>query len=96
MNKLSHPRVGSSLVDFLKEEQIYDECNTVAVKEVLAWQLEQVMKEKGLSKTGLAEKMKTSRAALDRLLNPKNNSVTLHTIMQAANAVGKHVRIEFV
>jgi predicted XRE-type DNA-binding protein len=96
MTKSKNPAIGSSLEDFLKEDGIYDECNNKAIKEVLAWQLQQAMKENGISKMAMAEKMKTSRAALDRLLDPSNTAVTLHTMMKAAATIGKTIRIELV
>jgi antitoxin HicB len=92
----NYTAIGSSLEDFLHEEGIYEECHTQAVKEVLAWQLQQLMQEKGLSKADLAHQMQTSRAALDRLLDPSNTAVTLHTMMKAAAAVGKRIRLELV
>ncbi|MEI6042963.1 MAG: Fis family transcriptional regulator [Chloroflexota bacterium] len=88
--------IGSSLDDFLKEEGIYEDCHTQAVKEVLAWQLENAMKEKGLTKSAMAEQMHTSRVALDRLLDPNNDSVTLQTLIRAAAVVGKQLRLELV
>ncbi len=94
--KSKHPAIGSSLEDFLKEDGIYYECNNKAIKEVLAWQLQQVMKEKGISKVAMAEKMQTSRAALDRLLDPENTAVTLNTMMRAAATIGKSLRVELV
>ncbi len=96
MTKSKHPAIGSSLEDFLKEDGIYDECNNKAIKEVLAWQLQKAMKEKGISKMAMAERMKTSRAALDRLLDPSNTAVTLNTMMRAAATIGKTIRIELV
>ena len=94
--KSKNPAIGSSLEEFLKEDGIYDNCNSKAIKEVLAWQLQQVMKEKGISKMAMAEKMKTSRAALDRLLDPKNTAVTLNTMIKAATTIGKSIRIELI
>ena len=94
--ELNNAAIGSSLEDFLKEEGIYEECHTKAVKEVLAWQLQQLMQEKGLSKVKMARQMQTSRAALDRLLDPDNTAVTLHTLMKAAAVLGKSVRLELV
>jgi antitoxin HicB len=95
-NELNNTAIGSSLEDFLKEEGIYEECRTKAVKEVLAWQIQQLMQEKGLSKAEMAQQMQTSRAALDRLLDPDNTAVTLRTMMKAAAAVGKSIRLELV
>ncbi|NTW99497.1 MAG: XRE family transcriptional regulator [Geobacteraceae bacterium] len=89
-------QIGSSLDDFLKEDGIYEECHTQAVKEVLAWQLEQAMKEEGLTKSAMAERMQTSRVAVDRLLDPGNDSVTLNTLRKAAVAIGKKLKIELV
>jgi antitoxin HicB len=94
--ELDNTAIGSSLEDFLKEEGIYEECRTKAVKEVLAWQLQQFMQEKGLSKAEMAQRMQTSRAALDRLLDPDNTAVTLRTMMKAAATLGKSIRLELV
>ena len=96
MKALNNTAIGSSLEDFLKEEGIYEECHTQAIKEVLAWQLQQFMQEKGLSKVEMAQQMQTSRAALDRLLDPDNTAVTLHTMIKAAAVVGKSIRLELV
>ena len=87
---------GSSFDDWLKEEGIYEEVSAAAVKRVLARQIEHAMKERRLSKAAVARRMHTSRAALDRLLDPQNGSVTLHTLYKAAAAVGRQVRLELV
>ncbi|MBI1744557.1 XRE family transcriptional regulator [Candidatus Acetothermia bacterium] len=94
MGKNRH--IGSSLDAFLEEEGILSEVEKVAYKRILAWQIRKSMKEKHLSKAEMARVMKTSRAALDRLLDPRNGSVTLRTIERAAAAVGKRLRIELV
>jgi antitoxin HicB len=88
--------LGSDFDDFLAEEGLLAEAEAVAVKRVIAYQLATLMKEDNLTKTALARRMKTSRAALDRLLDPNNESVTLQTIERAALALGKKLRIEFV
>ena len=88
--------IGSALDDLLLEEGILVETNTIAIKRVLAWQIEQIMKEKGLSKTQMAKSMHTSRAAFERLLNPENTSVTLKTMDRAAQAIGKRLKIDLV
>lgn len=88
--------VGSSFDDFLEEEGIYTEVCQTATKRVLAWQLEQMMEEKGLTKKAMADKMKTSRTSLRRLLDPHNESVTLQTMTKAAEVLGKAVKIELV
>lgn len=85
---------GSKLDDFLDEEGLLAESEAVAVKRVIAWQLQEMMKQQGLSRTALAGRMKTSRASLDRLLDPENASVTLLTLERAAMALGLRVRIE--
>jgi transcriptional regulator with XRE-family HTH domain len=86
--------IGSTLDDFLKEEGIYDEATTHAVKEVLAWQIGKAMEEQSISKAEMARRMGTSRAHLDRLLDPKNNKVQLDTMQRAAAALGRRVSIE--
>lgn len=89
-------RIGSSFDDFLKEEGIYDEVTARAIKRVIARQLDALMQSEGLTKTVLAKRMKTSRTQLDRLLDPDNESVTLGTLTRAAQAVGRHLRMELV
>ncbi len=86
--------IGSTLDDFLDEEGLLAEAEAVAVKRVIAYQLGEVMKSQGLSKTELARRMKTSRASLERLLDPENASVTLLTLERAAQALGMRVKIE--
>lgn len=94
--KKRNPHVGSSLDDFLKEEGILEEARAVALKEALAWQVQKAMKEKKINKVEMARRMRTSRAALDRLLDRGNASVTLQTLCRAARAVGRDLRIELV
>jgi antitoxin HicB len=89
-----NPHIGSSLDEFLREEGILEEARSIAVKEALAWQVEQAMKREKITKAEMARRMQTSRAALDRLLDPKNVSVTLQTLFRAAHAVGSDLRIE--
>ena len=96
MTKKKKGRIGSSFDDFLKEEGIYEEVTARAIKRVIARQLGVLMKEQGISKTDLAKTMKTSRAQLDRLLDPDNESVTLGTLTRAAQAVGRNLRMELV
>jgi hypothetical protein len=88
--------IGSSLEDFLAEEGMLESATDKAVKRVLAWQIAQSMKRRRLSKLEMARRMKTSRAQLDRLLDPANTSVTLHTMQRAAFTVGKRLKIELV
>jgi len=86
----------TTLDEFLTGEGRREEFEAIAIKEVLAWQLENAMKEKKLSKRRLAEQMGTSRSQVDRLLDPKDGNVTLTTLQRAAEMVGRKVRIEFV
>lgn len=92
MRKNRH--IGSSFSDFLKEEGIYEDVTTHAIKRVLAWQIEQAMKKQGITKVAMAKRMKTSRAQLDRLLDPKNDKVQLDTVQRAAAAVGRKLHME--
>jgi antitoxin HicB len=85
---------GSSVDDFLKGEGVLDQLQAVAIKEVIAWQLRKAMQEKKLSKNKMAELMKTSRAQLDRLLDPEHGNVTIETLQRAANVLGRSLRIE--
>jgi antitoxin HicB len=94
--KKRNKHIGSSLDDFLKEEGVLEETRAVVLKEALAWQVQQAMEKAKISKVEMARRMNTSRAALDRLLDPGNASVTLETLSRAAHAVGRHLRIELV
>jgi RNA-binding protein YhbY len=76
------------------EEGLYDEVTTHAIKRVLAWQIEQAMEAQGLTKVEMAKRMKTSRAQLDRLLDPTNDKVQLDTIQRAAAALGRRLHLE--
>jgi hypothetical protein len=86
----------TTLDDFLSEEGKRDEFEAIAVKEVLAWQIEQAMKEKNISRNNLAQRMKTSRSQIGRLLDPKDGNVTLATLQRAARMVGRSLRLELV
>ena len=89
-------KIGSSFDDFLKEEGVYAEVSARAIKRVIARQLDSLMQKQGLTKSALAKRMHTSRAQLDRLLDPDNESVTLDTLTRAAKAVGRQLRMELV
>jgi DNA-binding Xre family transcriptional regulator len=93
-NKMN-PHVGSSFDDFLAEEDMLADAESVAIKRVIAFQISQLMQDEGISKTEMARRMKTSRSSLERLLDPENASVTLQTLEHAAQALGKRLRIEF-
>jgi antitoxin HicB len=91
MNK---KHIGSNFDDFLKEEKIYEQVQAAAIKRVIAYQIAEEMKKKNLTKTEMASRMKTSRAALERLLDPKNASITLITLERAASALGKKLTVQ--
>jgi antitoxin HicB len=93
---MMNQHIGSSFDDFLEEEAILEHATALAVKRVLAWQIQEEMKSQKLTKTYLAEKMHTSRAALNRLLDETDVSLTLTTLSSAANALGKKIKIELV
>lgn len=94
-NKAS-PHRGTTLDTFLDEEGILEETQILAVKEVLAWQIEQAMVAQKLSRNRLAQVMGTSRSQIGRLLDPADGNVTLSTLQRAAAAVGRKVRVELV
>ena len=87
--------MGGRFDDFLKDEGLYGECTEAAIKRVLAMQVGDLMLQKHFTKSDMATKMRTSRAALNRLLDPANESVTLYTLKKAASVLGKKLRLEF-
>jgi len=86
--------IGSKLDDFLREESLLEESTAIAVKRVIAWQIEREMEKQNLTKTSMAKKMHTSRAALNRLLDESDTSLTLITLASAATALGKIIKFE--
>jgi len=86
--------VGSSLDEFLAEDGTLAEAEAAALKRVIAWQVTRGMDKQRISRSDMARAMRTSRAALDRLLDPKNESVTLRTMARAAKVLGKRLRLE--
>ncbi len=92
---MSKKHMGSSIDDFLKEEGIFEESQAQAVKEVIAWQLAQAMKERKISKARMAKLLKTSRSQVDRILDAKDD-ITLSSLQRAAGIVGRRVVIELV
>ncbi|MBI1319792.1 MAG: Fis family transcriptional regulator [Candidatus Hydrogenedens sp.] len=88
-----NPHVGSRFDEFLDDEGLLAECELQAVKELLAMDIKAAMDAEGLSKSAMARRMSTSRPALERLLDPKNTSVTLHTLQRAAAALGKRLHL---
>ena len=94
--KKANPHRGSYLDEFLEDEGILEEATAGAAKRALAWQFTEAMKKQNVTKAALARQMKTSRAQLDRLLDPDNQSVTLKTLARAAEILGMRVQIELV
>ncbi|GJL48897.1 MAG: hypothetical protein NPIRA01_01240 [Nitrospirales bacterium] len=92
--KKTNPRSGSTLEKLLRPEGQYEECQTDAIKKVLAYKLGEAMEEKNLSKAAMASRMETSRSQLDRLLDPENESVTLRTMKRAAEALGLKLELQ--
>lgn len=89
-------RIGSSFSDFLKKEGLQEETSAVAIKRVLAWELEQAMVKNGVTKNEMARRMRTSRSQLDRILDPNNDKIQLDTVFKAARAIGRGVRLELI
>ena len=92
---MSKTHMGSSIDAFLKKEGIFEETQAQAIKEVVAWQLAEAMKQQNISKNKMATLLKTSRTQVDRLLDPKND-ITLGSLQRAAAMVGRRVNVELV
>jgi DNA-binding Xre family transcriptional regulator len=92
----NNKHIGSDFDDFLKEDNIFEEVESVAIKRVIAFQLQKTMSRLHMTKTGMAKRMHTSRSAIDRLFDPENEAVTLTTLNRAAAAVGKKLKVELV
>ena len=93
--QMAKKNLGSSIDDFLKQENIFVEAQAQAVKEVVAWQLAKAMKKKKISKARMAVLLKTSRSQVDRILDPKRD-ITLSSLQRAAALVGQRVVVELV
>ncbi len=93
---MEQKHLGSDFDDFLAEEKLLAEAEAVAIKRVIAYQIVELMKEKNFTKTLMARQMNTSRAAVNRLLDPSNRSVTLQMLNCAARVLEKRLRVEFV
>lgn len=93
---MKEANIGTSLDDLLREDGTYEEVTATAIKRVLARQIAQEMANQQLSKTAMAKRMHTSRAALERLLDPQSDAVTLNTLYKAATAVGRQLHLELV
>ncbi len=93
---MSEQHLGDTLDDFLEEDGLLAEVETVAIKRVIAYQIARLMNEQKLSKSEMARRVQTSRAAVDRLLDPQNESATLTTLEKAALALGKRLEVVLV
>ncbi|CAG0984214.1 hypothetical protein BURK2_02019 [Burkholderiales bacterium] len=93
---MSKAHLGSHFDEFLEEEGLLQSATATAVKRVIAWQIEEAMRSQHLTKTDMAKKMRTSRAALNRLLDESDTSLTLTTLASAAAALGKKIRVELI
>jgi antitoxin HicB len=96
MSKSEKGRIGSSFENYLISEGVEAETRSLAIKRVLAWQLEEAMKHEKLSKNQMAKAMHTSRSQLDRILDPENERIQLDTMIKAARVLGKQLRIELI
>lgn len=91
---MNNPHIGSDFDTFLEEEGMLSDATAVAVKRVIAFQLQEAMDAQKMTKTTLAKKMHTSRASLNRLLDDTDTSLTLTTLTNAANVLGRKLKIE--
>jgi len=96
MTKQTNPHLGSSFESWLDEKGIREEVTAAAIKSVVAEQIAEAMKDKGITKAKMAELMHTSRTQVDRLLDPGNGSATLESLLRAAKIVGRELRVELV
>ena len=94
--KKKNPHIGSTFESWLDETGLREEVTAAAVKSVIARQIAGEMKKQGITKARMAKLMETSRAQVDRLLDPDNGSATLETLMRAARIVGRELRLELV
>ena len=91
-----NPHIGSSLDDMLAADGLAEEVRAVAIKRTVALQIEHEMKSQHITKSEMARRMKTSASQLARMLDPENDRVQLDTLIKAASAVGKSLRVELV
>lgn len=88
--------LGSTFESWLDEHGLREDVTAAAVKAVISHQLAAEMKANRVTKSAMAERMQTSRAQLDRLLDPDNSGVTLETLQRAARVLGRQIKIELV
>jgi antitoxin HicB len=92
----TNPHLGSSFENWLDESGIREVATAAAIKSVIARQLAAEMKKKKITKQRMAQLMKTSRAQVDRLLDPDNGSATIESLQRAARIVGRELRLQLV
>lgn len=92
MNK----HIGSNFDDFLEEDDILEDCSAAAIKRVITWQIKERMSQAKMTRSDLAKRMNTSRAAVARLLDERDEGMTIDTLSRAARALGSHVEVQFV
>ena len=93
---MNEKHIGDTLDDFLEEEGLLAEAEAIAIKRMIAFQISQLMAQQSLSKAEMARRMQTSRTAVDRLLDPSNESATLSTLEKAAFALGKRLQVSLI
>lgn len=93
MKKFNKKHIGPTLDSFLQEEGVLEKTEAVALKRIIAYQLLAILEDESITQTELAQRMKTSKAAINRLLNPENPSITLATLLKVAHALGKNLQI---
>jgi antitoxin HicB len=95
-SKSNRPLMGESLGDFLDDLGIREQVDAAAVKEIVAMLIEKALRERAISKAEIASRMRTSRSQVHRILDPKNATVSLQSIVSMASAIGKKVKIELI
>lgn len=88
-----NPHIGSSVDDFFAEEGMLEEIEAIAIKRVIALELQQALENTSMTKTELARRLDTSRSQVDRILDPANESITLNTLIKAAALLGKRLHV---
>ena len=88
------PHIGSKFEDFLREDGQLEAATAAATKRIVAWQIEKAMKRGKVQKSDLATRLGTSRAQLDRLLDPENSAITVDSLARVAAALGRRLKIE--
>src|SRR5688500_4649131 len=96
MKRKKNPRRGSRLRDLLAEDGALEKIETNALKRAVALQFSKAVKDAALTKQEIAKRMNTSRAAVDRLLDPSNPSATLSSLEKAARVLGRRIKIELL